>query len=139
MSTEPVSAGVLQVVSADYPIGIRIGAVSISIESESNIDVALVPSLEPFRDEVAHPDIAVRVRRTSKLEQINRSADFESGSVWRLYNENNIFHFDFQSPVLGDFPYKRLVIDREFCRAELLLNGQCLPETGSVVPLDYPL
>ena len=139
MSTEPVSAGALQVVSAGYPIGIRIGAVSIAIQSDNSIDVALVPSLEPFRDEVAHPDITVRVRRTSKLKRINRLAEFESGSVWRLYNENGVFHFDFQTPVLGDFPYKRLVIDREFCRAELLLNRQCLPDTGPVVPLDYPL
>ena len=139
MNSEHVSAETLHVSSATHPVAVRIGAVSISIEPDNDLVVALVPSLVPFRNEVADPDISIRVSRADRLEPINRPAAFDSGSVWRVYDHEGILHFDFQTPVLGDFPYKRLVIDQQFCRAELLLNGQCLGDTGPLVPLDYPL
>src|SRR5215831_10260550 len=139
MNSAQVFAESFQVASVAHPIGVRIGDVSISIEAENEVAVALVPSLVPFRDETASPDISIRVRRTDRLEQATQPVAFDSGSVWRLYDDKSVFQFDFQTPVLGNLPYKRLLIDQQFCRAELLLNGQYLGDFGPVVPLDYPL
>jgi hypothetical protein len=139
MNSAELFAESFQTESVGHPIAVRIGDISISIEPEDHLEVALVPSLVAFRGEGGSPDISIRVRRIDRIEPATEPAAFDSGSVWRLYDDKGGFCFDFQTPVLGNLPYKRLVIDQQFCRAELLVNGQYFGDAGPVVPLDYPL
>jgi hypothetical protein len=139
MTIEAARADAFQFDSVAQHSGLRIGAVSLMIEAEQIEDVALATTLEPFRDEITIPDIKLRVCRSERLDQPTQSAVFDSGSVWRLFEDCGSFHFDFQSSVFGELPYKRLVIDQRFCSAHLFLNQQCLDRMGSFAPLDYPL
>ena len=50
------------------------------------------------------------------------------------------FLFDFSTSVLGDQPYKRLLVDRHFRRATLQMSEACFAgSTSSVTALEYPL
>ncbi len=102
--------------------------------------VSLVPSLEPFRAEVSASDINIRIEWADTLRASTGRQLFDSGSVWRLYEDGADFQFDFSAPILGNQPYKRLLVDGQFSRARLQMSAQCFAGTGYLVaPLEYPL
>ncbi len=81
-------------------------------------------------------DLHVRMQRLG-LEPSGRLL-FDSGMVWRLYEDSGEHTFRFSSPVLGPIPYKELRVTRDFRKGEIILHG---PYVGSepVDPLEYPL
>ncbi len=116
-----------------------VGGVSVELSGKSRADVALVSSLASFQLFGGASDIHIRVEWVDGLPPTRRRQLFDSGSVWRLYQDKKSFQFDFSSPVLGDGPYKRLLIDDQFCRASLLLSEECFKHHGIAAPLEYPL
>jgi hypothetical protein len=122
--------------------GFCIGGVSVGIVgSPRDIDFALVPSLESFRDEAPFPDISVRVDWLPRLPAAPAHELFDSGCTWRLYEEEEAgFRFDFYIAGLGRLPYKALMIDRRFCVARLRMSQEVTAGmTHSLSPLAYPL
>jgi hypothetical protein len=121
--------------------GFCIGGVSVGIAgSPRDIDFALVPSLESFRDEAPFPDISVRVDWLPRLPAAPARELFDSGCTWRLYEEEAGFRFDFYIAGLGRLPYKALMIDRRFCLARLQMSQEVTAGmTHSLSPLAYPL
>lgn len=118
----------------------HIGGVSVQIASDRRTDVAFGPSLSPFRVEAGASDIDIRVKWIEGLPSVQERKLFDSGSIWRLYECEAGFQFDFSTPSLGDRPYKRFVVDQRFCSAILQMNedafvGRRLPAD----PMDYPL
>jgi hypothetical protein len=102
--------------------------------------LTLPPSLEPFRFESADPDIDIDVEWKVGLSHTSRHKLFDSGSVWRLYQEDSGFRFDFSAPAFGERPYKRMLVDSRFGRALLQMSEEYLAGTDYVTsPLDYPL
>ncbi|MGA8764196.1 MAG: hypothetical protein WB562_15115 [Candidatus Sulfotelmatobacter sp.] len=130
--------------SADAPGSVhasrfRVGGVSVQLAGFRKADVALVPSLEPFRVEGGISDIHVQVEWAPSLRTAAGCELFDSGSVWRLYRVESGFQFDFSVPLLGGNPYSRLLVDEEFCRCSLLLSAECLASREPTAPLEYPL
>jgi hypothetical protein len=120
--------------------GFRVGGVSVGITGARGGDVALVASLEPFRTETGTSDISVRVEWVEGIRPCLGNGLFDSGASWRLYRDECGFLFDFNAPFLGDQPYKRLLVDKHFCRATLQMNEECLSSLSSgIEPLEYPL
>ncbi len=118
----------------------RVGGVSVQVAAESRADVSLVSALRFFRVETSAFDIHIQIERAGQLPEVPGRQLFDSGSVWRLYEEENGFRFDFSTPAMGDRPYKRLVVDRDFRRANLLISDECFGRGAqSAAPLDYPL
>ncbi len=116
-----------------------VGAVSVEIAGECEADVHLLPSLEPFRSNM-HPDIRLRVEWVDQLLSVARPELFNSSSTWRLYESNAAFQFDFGAPFFGELPYKRLLADRAFTCATLLMSRRSFAGlTCDAVPLGYPL
>jgi hypothetical protein len=65
---------------------------------------------------------------------------FDSGSIWRLHENNRGLQFDFRSTNLGDQPYKKLFVDKQFRTATLQMNAKCFAAHACVaLPLEYPL
>ncbi len=124
----------------EYQNGFRIGDVSVQMYGDFRSDVALAPLLNTFRCVSANPDIAIRVEWINTLAPLAADPIFDSGSVWRLSFEERGFCFDFNVPLLGASPYRRLLIDRKFSEATLLMSREayaavhCPPD-----PLEYPL
>jgi len=118
----------------------RVGGVSVQVAAESRTDVNLVSALQFFRVETGAFDIHIQIERAGRLPETSGRQLFDSGSVWRLYEDENGFRFDFSTPAMGDGPYKRLIVDRDFRRASLLISDECYGRGElSAAPLDYPL
>jgi hypothetical protein len=118
----------------------RVGGVSVEVSGGRCADTALAYSLHPFRAEPEIPDIQVQIERTSGLFRQPDLPLFDSGAVWKLYQRDEDFQFDFSAPTMGANPYKRLIVDPEFRSAQLLVDERhftARPE--SAAPLDYPL
>jgi hypothetical protein len=117
----------------------RVGGVSVQLAGSCSSDVFLFPALDPFRIKAGASDIHIQVQWTSELAPPTRRQLFDSGSVWRLYEAEAGFQFDFSTPLLGSAPYKRLYVDDQFCRASLLLSHECFDRRMAAVPVEYPL
>ena len=118
----------------------RVGGVSVQVAAESRADVNLVSALQFFTVETGAFDIHIQIERAGRLPEVPGRQLFDSGSVWRLYEDENGFRFDFSTPAMGDRPYKRLIVDRDFRRASLLISDECFGRGElSAAPLDYPL
>jgi hypothetical protein len=118
----------------------RVGGVSVEVSGGQYSDTALACSLYPFRIEPEIPHVQVQIQRAVSLSREPDRPLFDSGSVWKLYQRDEDFQFDFSAPTMGVNPYKRLIVDAEFRSAQLLVDERHLtsgPE--SVGPLDYPL
>jgi hypothetical protein len=118
----------------------RIGGVSVEVAGQNVDDVALVPSLVPFRTKALASDITIQVEWTESLGPPAGRPLFDSGSVWRLYEDGEGFQFDFSAPTMGTYLYKRLFVDGQFRRARLQMNTESFAGTSrAIAPLEYPL
>jgi len=117
-----------------------IGGVSVQVAGRRIDDVTLVPSLEPFRVEAPISDIRIQIEWAERLCSPAGPQLFDSGSVWRLYEDGEGFQFDFGASLLGEQPYKRLFVDRGFRTATLQMSEKSFTGTGYLAaPLEYPL
>jgi hypothetical protein len=118
----------------------RIGDVSVRIASESGKDVVLDGCLAPFRCDRGSADIEIEVEWASSLSPAFGNQLFDSGSIWRLYEDEAGFRFDFSAPIFQGRTYKRLLVNRSFRRALLQMNASCFAGNDfSAAPLEYPL
>jgi hypothetical protein len=153
MGCEPVSNGTgvrgMSCVAEEPPAGgwrasFRIGEVSLGLSGDSSHQQVFGPQIELFRsssftDAESTCDIEISLQWVEGLYTPSTELMFDSGSVWKLYENGSGFLFDFSSPVLGPNPYKRLHVDHEFRHALLELNRSCFPDPSACNPLEYPL
>ena len=117
-----------------------IGDVSVQLVTDCREDAELGSSLQPFSVEMGVPDIRIRIERIASLQQSRSRMLFDSGSIWRLYEDEAGFQFDFNVPIVGERPYKRLLVDRNFRRATIQTNEDCFEVFPPAKdPLGYPL
>jgi hypothetical protein len=125
--------------------GFSVGGVRVHLSGARTADVALVLPLEPFRSEGCslegcELDIDIRVEWVHSIPWFRGVRTFDSGTTWRLYENETGFGFYFSSKVFGDRPFKSLLIDREFRRATLQLSEECFESCAYFAePLEYPL
>jgi hypothetical protein len=118
----------------------RVGDVSVRITSESFKDVVLDGPLSAFRCDRGSADIEIEVAWVSSLCPAFGNRIFDSGSIWRLYEDEAGFRFDFSAPIFQGRPYKRLFVNPSFRRALLQMNASCFAGNHfSSAPLEYPL
>jgi hypothetical protein len=118
---------------------VRVGDVSLGISAGSALDIRLSGELERFQIESQDCDIELDIERVERLRPRPGEKLFDSGSLWTLYEYASDLIFDFVTPVLGSNPYRRLLVNREFSAAQLLLNREYLSNDEPVFPLEYPL
>ena len=106
------------------------------------------PALRMTVDECLHkflvhgsqPDVAIEAKiRDLSVFKDTGDLIFDSGAVWRLYQENGTCSFSFQSPSLGPAPYKIARIRRDFTQGEIFINRPFYEMKQSIYPLEYPL
>jgi hypothetical protein len=117
---------------------LRIGQVSCEVEGASSKETYVSDQLAAFRGDCVPPDIDVNVHWTDRLRCSSAEKIFDSGGVWSVSKSNSDLVFDFVSPLLGNSPYKRIVADREFRDAELMLSREAFAGRETVSPLEYP-
>lgn len=62
---------------------------------------------------------------------------FDSGGVWRAFDDDGGYRIDCSSAVFGDTPYKVAFVDGEFRRGRLLVRGDSFEPAMHV--FDYPI
>lgn len=118
------------------------GGVSLRLAGASAIDVHGGNEMLAFRSmrqSSIGREVEVEVRWADALQAHDRNASFESGAIWRVYDFAGEFVFDFTSPLLGHQPYKRMHVQRDFSRAEVILSRSASQVCGKISALEYPL
>jgi hypothetical protein len=134
------SAGPCAEFGAPHRSSFQVGGVSVEMWGHRSTDVTLVPGLEPFRVTSCVSDIGIQVEWVPELCPNPGRQLFDSGSLWRLYENKAGFQFDFNVPILGERPYKRLLIDSDYCQATLQMSDECFAYFPyAAEPLEYPL
>jgi hypothetical protein len=118
---------------------IRIADVSIGMSASSDQDICLPSELDAFRIEATECDIEIKISWVEQLQRPLGKKLFDSGALWTMYARDYGYIVDFETPVLGARPYKRLCVNRNFSEAQLFLSRECLGELDPVHPLQYPL
>lgn len=118
-------------------VSLNLGGILLALCGPGSDELRLHRDLGPFRAETAPSDIQIAIHSASSLDFSAGEAIFDSGAVWRLFDEDSHRVFDFFSPVFGPLPYKRLRIDSNFRSGELILSSQ-LYEQNDCCPLEYP-
>jgi hypothetical protein len=105
---------------------------SLPIKADESTERFLTQGLEP------HIKIEVHPADLSELPMPGKMV-FDSGSTWKLYQEGDLYTFQFQTHVLGPVPYKRAKVRKGFKKVEVLIHRAYLNPEQAVYPLEYPL
>jgi hypothetical protein len=120
-------------------LAFRVGGTSFGLFSDGSIEMALDPGLRDFIVEPSLGDIQIQVEWTDSLEIPSGEPLFNSGGLWRLFEESGGYRFYFSTPYLGASPYKAAWFDPEFKRGHLVLFRPYFDERKPIYPLEYPL
>lgn len=102
--------------------------------------VEIGPQLLPFASDAdLGQDIAVQVEWRPTIAPSRARELFHSGCLWSVHEFGDGFLFDFTTEHLGRRPYKRLLVDRDFREARIILNRECLTANDASRALEYPL
>lgn len=83
-------------------------------------------------------DVRLSVRRGSLEPRDPRRLRFDSGGVWRLYDDDNSVTFQLSSPHFGGRPYKQATLDAGYTRGEIVLDEETFRD-APIYPLEYPM
>jgi len=122
-----------------YRSGFVVGEIRVEAQGDSAELVKLGPQLEAFAADVTSPDIELRIEWRPRLEAARGRELFHSGSLWSVHSFQDGFLFDFATERLGQQPYKRLLTDMNFARAQVLLSRECLASVEKPSAFEYPL
>jgi hypothetical protein len=120
-------------------LAFRVGGTSFVLFSDDDIELALDPGLRDFVVEPSFGDVQIQVEWTDTLDIPSAEPLFNSGGLWRLFEESGGYRFYFSTPYLGASPYKAAWFDREFKGGRLVLFRPYFDESKPIYPLEYPL
>src|SRR5262252_1034241 len=85
------------------------------------------------------PDVIVRVRWGELHDSVAGNKTFDSGGVWRLYQQNSHYLFRFTSSAVGTIPYKQACFNEDFTSGDMVLHRDYFEHRQPVDVLEYPL
>ena len=95
--------------------------------SPAGFDAALKPGLPTERD------CLVRVEQVDQIEAARGELLFDSGAVWKLFDDGGDYRIDCFSEIFGDEPYKSARISRDLSEVALRMR------VAGLDPLQFPL
>jgi len=95
--------------------------------------------MKQFMTHDGEPDIEIKAKWDSLRRQSDGRKVFDSGALWQLYSDNGSYIFQFNSPALGELPYKVACFNRDFTEGEVSINRSYFGLGQYIYPLEYPL
>jgi hypothetical protein len=125
--------------TGSYQSAFAVAGITVAVNGDTRQFVELGPQLQAFAARPAERDIEVRVEWKEALLPSPGRELFNSGCVWSVVESGGQFVFDFATERFGAQPYKRLLVDKDFRQATVLLNRQCMTAADASRVLEYPL
>jgi len=122
-------------------LSLRIADITLSIHStDPSLKLQFQGAIRNFYTQGENPDITVEIGRDdlSRMETSGKKI-FDSGSTWRLYENNGNLSFYFFSEAMGPVPYKMAEVNKNFTKAKVLLHYPYFDSGQPFYPLEYPL
>jgi hypothetical protein len=117
---------------------IRIANIAIGIRyAEESLRRPLSETVSRFAVSGVEPDLMIMVEAMPPDLPPPGGLLFDSGAVWRAYDDAGGFRIDCWSDLFGDAPYKSALFDRELRGGRILVRRDAYLDT--MHPLDYPL
>jgi hypothetical protein len=117
---------------------IRIANISIGVRyADESLRRPLPEAVSRFTVEARQADLMICVEAMATPLPPTGHLLFDSGSVWRAYDDRGGFRIDCSSELLGEEPYKAAFFDRDFREGRILVRRDAFTE--SMHALDYPL
>lgn len=124
----------------------QIGGFEILFEAE---DPSLIPHLQAAQERFlvtpsastrpnTHSRVCLKAAWTEEHIVPKGAQVFDSGSVWKLYDNGNPC-FIFQSDKVGPWPYKCAIFDKDYKQGTVWLYKPYFKERWAADPLEYPL
>jgi hypothetical protein len=143
MTALAISSSVIESPVPGVPVRYRavfaVAEIAVEVTGDTPQSTDLGPQLLPFAVDRADCDIELEVAWRSTLDPCPGPELFNSGCVWSVHKFGDDFAFDFATERLGRQPYKRLLVDKDFRYAKIVLNRQCLTPDAASRALEYPL
>ncbi len=119
-------------------IYVRIAGITLAIRcGDPRVSCHVSEPVSRFLVDPAPPGIDLTVRHLDHFIAPEGPLLFESGGVWRMYEDPAGCRIDCFSAVMSDRPYKVAVFDRDFTRGTVWINASAFDEP--IDPLGYPL
>jgi hypothetical protein len=119
---------------------ISIGDIKVALVSlEADLHLQVPRTTERFLVDSDDADVIVRARWGELHDRTSGNAIFESGGVWRLYQQHSNYLFRFTSPAFGRLPYKEASFRSDFRSGEVVLHREYFDHRQPVDVLEYPL
>jgi len=117
---------------------VRIAGIAIGIRyADESLRRPLSETVSRFAVSPGEDDVTIIVdAMTQPLPPPGRLL-FDSGAVWRAYDDNGGFRIDCSSDLFGDVPYKVALFDRDLREGRILMRPDAMSD--SMHALDYPL
>ena len=122
-------------------LSLRIADITLSIHStDPSLKLQFQGATRNFYSQGGKPDITVESGwgDLSRIEPSGKEI-FDSGSTWRLYENNGSYKFYFYSEAMGPVPYKMAEVQKNFSRARVFIHNPYFDPSQSIYPLEYPL
>ncbi len=122
-------------------VALSIADIVFSVSSDDpDLDMCISNDVHQFLTDPVEPHIALTARWENLARQtIDGSVTFDSGSVWRVYENEGEYIFSFTRDDDGKVPYKIARVNKTFTGGEVLLNRCAFSTENAVDPLEYPL
>lgn len=125
---------------------INIAGITIAVDAR---ELDRLPSFEPAMENFfvkaaesfsAVPDVSIKLLMASEnCCRPERELLFDSGALWRLYDEQERYCFELTSPKFGDVPYKIAHFNKDFSHGEIVFNKRFFSDGQLLEPLEHPI
>ncbi len=124
-----------------YTLSVRIADITTTVVSlDPSLTMKAEGAIGKFLVNGVEPEMKFQTR-LANLFDLSPSGKmvFDSGSSWRLFQEDDTYTFQLQSRAIGPAPYKIAKIDKDFTMGEVLFHRPYMTSGKAIYPLEYPL
>jgi hypothetical protein len=125
--------------SAVHRIAYRIGGISFGVTSGSGLRLALDPGLHEFSCASQNAEVEIAAEWAEELTMPAQTPAFQSGGLWRAFEEDGGTAFYFHTSYLGEAPYKRAWFNSAYTQGRVQLLQRYFDPELPLYPLEYPL
>ena len=109
------------------------------ISQEPDLRLRVQKTTQRFLVDDDRADVIMQARWGALQDSVAGDMTFDSGGVWRLFQQNSNYLFRFASPAFGIVPYKQACFSSDFTSGDVVLHRAYFDDCLPFDVLEYPL